>query len=168
MTIWPLQRDCSEFYGDPDRNDDGTPDRRWEDANIVRIDAPWQMVLAWDTSKTVRKIPIHKKCADAFVRVFAAIKTALPTETEIRQARLHLYGGAYNFRTMRGSNQLSMHSYGCAIDLDPEGNPLGRPWGPGMIDPRVVGAFKNEGAVWGGGWKRRPDCQHFQFARVVG
>lgn len=167
MTNWPLQKDCQIFYGDPDKNGDGLPDRAWEDANLVRINAPWDMVLAWDTSKVVRKIPVHKKCADSFIRVFNRIISAFPTETERRQARLHLYGGAYNFRTMRGSNQLSMHSYGCAYDQDPEGNPLGKSWRPGMIDKRIVEAFKAEGAIWGGDWKTRPDCQHFQMAKVV-
>jgi hypothetical protein len=161
---WPHQRDLSAFYGDPDRNDDGSADPAWEAANLVHIPAPWAMVAAWNTKLRINRIRVHKKCADAFGRVFERIKVQFQTQENIQRARLHLFGGAYVFRAIRGGARLSTHAYGCAIDLDPEGNPLGQRWKPGMIDERVVKAFKAEGADWGGDWKTRPDCQHFQFA----
>ena len=60
-----------------------------------------------------------------------------------------------------------MHSYGCAIDLDPANNPLGRAWrsDAGMIPRFVIEAFTAEEWTWGGRWAR-PDPQHFQAARV--
>jgi len=55
-----------------------------------------------------------------------------------------------------------MHSYGIAIDLDPEHNPQGRSGGRIKDDADgVVALF--EGAGWTG-WRlnSRPDCMHFQ------
>lgn len=165
MTEWPLQRDCAAYYGTPDPNGNGVPDRAWEDANLVWIRPRWMMVLAWDRSRTVKRIRIHKSCAPSLERVLDGIAQQYPGQEQLERHRLHLFGGAYHFRLMRGSTKLSMHAYGCAIDLDPEGNPLGCRWRTGMIPRAVVEAFAREGWVWGGGWKR-PDAQHFQAARV--
>jgi hypothetical protein len=58
-----------------------------------------------------------------------------------------------------------MHSYGAAVDFDPDRNGLGDPT-PAM-DPRVVAAFKAEGWTWGGDWSpRNRDGMHFQAASV--
>ena len=166
---WPLQRDCATFYGTPDANGDGVPDRAWEDDNLAWVTPPFAMTLAWDVTKTVSRIRIHKLVAPSLARVLGVIWARFGCSNEaIQQARMHLYGGAYNFRMMRGSTKLSMHAYGCAIDHDPEGNPLGRAWRPnaGMLPKEVIDAYEGEGWVWGGRWTSRPDAQHFQAARV--
>lgn len=163
---WPLQRDCAIFYGNPDANGDGVPDRAWEDANLVTINPRWPMWLAWDIKVPVRSIRVHRKCSESLGRILDALASHYVTTEQIEQAGLHLYGGAYNFRLMRGSTKLSMHSYGCAIDLDPAHNQLGKSWRAGMIPKEVVNAFEHEGWVWGGTWSR-PDAQHFQAARVA-
>jgi hypothetical protein len=87
------------------------------------------------------------------------------SQARIEANHLHLFGGSYNFRLMRGSNQLSMHSWGCALDLDPEGNPFGRNRAKCRMPAPVVEAFQAEGFEWGGRWKR-PDAMHFQAART--
>lgn len=166
MNTWPLQRDCAKFYGDPDVNGDGVADRAWEDANIVSLAPRWNMWLAWDPTRQVKRIRIHKACAESLGRILDAIALHYLSQEKIEQHRLHLYGGAYNFRTMRGSNKLSMHAYGCAIDFDPENNPLGKSWRAGMIPQQAVLIFEQHGWVWGGHWSR-PDAQHFQAARVA-
>ena len=165
MTTWPTQANCKAFYGNPDVNGDGLPDRAWELDNLVRFVPPYDMVLAWDTTTKVSKIAAHKNCANAMQDCLKAIGQLYDTQQRELHG-LHLYGGAYNFRLMRGSTRLSMHSYGCAIDLNPTGNPLGTPWSSGMIPMAVVGIFEGAGATWGGRWNDRPDCQHFQFASV--
>lgn len=167
MANWPKQSAMSSFYGDPDTNDDGRPDAAWESANLVRITPPYRLVLAWDTKRALSTILVHKKCADSLLRVLTAIKAHYKTQEAIDAARMHLFGGVYNFRLMRGGSSLSIHSWGAAIDLDPERNGLGVKYNAakGMMPAPVIAAFEAEGWTWGGKWSR-PDAMHFQAANV--
>ena len=92
------------------------------------------------------------------------IRSAFHRVPAVQQARIYLYGGCYEFRRISGSNNLSMHAYGAAIDLDPERNGRGKPYNAsaGMIPMEVVNIFKSEGWKWGGNFKTIPDCMHFQ------
>jgi len=78
-----------------------------------------------------------------------------------------VFSGSYNYRVMRGGAVLSMHAYGCAIDLDAPRN-FFHDQDPHFAHiPQVVKAFKDEGWVWGGDWSgRSKDGMHFQAARV--
>jgi hypothetical protein len=157
----------SAFYGNPDTNSDGQPDKAWEAANLVRITPPYRMVLAWDPKRMVSTILVHRKCSDSLLRILTAIKAHYGTQAAIDAARMHLFGGVYNFRLMRGGSSLSIHSWGAAIDLDPERNGLGVKYNPakGMMPAPVIAAFEAEGWTWGGRWKRG-DAMHFQAANV--
>ena len=84
----------------------------------------------------------------------------------------------YNCRTVAGSQTLSNHAFGKAVDINPLHNPYvkgdsvdppeGAPWAdrsnhrPGMIygSDAVVDAFAARGWSWGGYWSN-PDYQHF-------
>ena len=83
---------------------------------------------------------------------------------------------AFNHRTIAGTDRLSWHAYGRAIDINPRRNPYIK---DGVIapekavyDPRVPGTithnapivalFKKYGFVWGGEWEDRQDYQHFE------
>lgn len=163
MTKWPRQADVQTFYGQPDAGHDGIPDRVWEMEHLERFTPPYRMVLAWDHSKQLNSITCHKLCASSLLRILENIQAYYGTQEKLEQARMHLFGGAYNFRLMRGSTKLSMHSYGCAIDLDPEANRMGLEYkeDSGMMPMAVVRIFQNEGWKWGGRWSR-PDAMHFE------
>lgn len=175
MNIWPKQntKDLTAFYGDPDANDDGRPDIAWEAVNITRIIPPYPMFLAWN-GRPLKTISIHRKCADSLMRCLLHIAD-IP-EANRRHYGLDQFGGAYNFRPMRGVSQLSTHAYGCAIDLAPVQNPLYKAWQErsNMMPPEVVKIFQAEGWAWGGDWdgdhdlkdQRRHDGMHFQAARL--
>jgi hypothetical protein len=86
---------------------------------------------------------------------------------------------AFNFRTIPGSNALSHHALGLAIDINPRENPMivrgvvhpasaapyvdRTPERPGMIleSGDVVAAFRRAGWFWGGEWTDLPDYHHF-------
>lgn len=169
MEAWPKEGRASmnAFYGDPDPNHDGIPDRAWEDANLVSITPPYRMVLAWAPNQAVKTIRCHKKVAPSLLRVLNGILVHYGSQAEIEKARMHLYGGAYNFRMMRGGSALSIHSWGAAIDLDPERNAFGRRYDEthGMIPHAVCDLFAAEGWVWGGRWNKA-DAMHFQCATI--
>ena len=168
MNAWPIEDSVSmnAFYGNPDANRDGLPDTSWEGENLMRVIPPYPMVLAWDISTKVRTISIHKKCASSLARVLKRIATEMSID-DINKYQLDRYGGAYMFRLMRGATALSVHSWGAAIDLSPGINSFGTDYGhkPNMMPMSVVRMFEEEGATWGGLW-RRGDAQHFQFAGI--
>jgi hypothetical protein len=94
---------------------------------------------------------------------------------------------SFNDRVVAGTNTLSLHAYGAAIDLNPVQNPFvtikggkreaspaeGKPYldrnavKPGMAEP-VVDIFADNGfSIWGGDWHDPIDYQHFQLSRAL-
>ena len=82
---------------------------------------------------------------------------------------------AFNYRFIYGTNRLSYHSYGRAIDINPAINPYSQNNGtivppdaryditnPGTITIEIASLFKSRGWEWGGDWKTETDWQHFQ------
>ena len=70
--------------------------------------------------------------------------------------------GGYNFRAMRGSSSTSFHSWGLAVDLNWQTNPMTRRGGPVRTDmPRwLITLWEDHGFRWGGRWN---DAMHFEF-----
>jgi hypothetical protein len=101
-------------FGNP--NKEGKP-------YLVMIQLPYPMRLAWDTSKTVTRMRCHKDAAEPFKRVFDDLLSHYGL-AEIQRLGIDLFGGCFEFRLMRGGTQLSSHSWGTAIDLDPTRNKL--------------------------------------------
>jgi hypothetical protein len=101
-------------YGTPNENGTGY---------IVTIDLPYPMRLAWDKSVRVTKMRCHKLVADQFTAIFKEILATYGL-AKIQELGIDLFGGCFNYRKMRGGSSLSMHSWGIAIDLDPERNKL--------------------------------------------
>lgn len=89
----------------------------------------------------------------------------------------------FNCRRVLGTDRLSQHSYGLAVDINPLENPylvggeVRPPMGadyldradvrPGMIveNDLVVQAFTSRGFEWGGRFVTTPDYQHFALPR---
>jgi len=111
--VWPRQPDVTAFYGAV-----GT--------NQTQIEIPFDMWLAWDKSARVRKMTLHQKVAPSALRVLQAV-AGLYSAQERKTIGLDLFGGSLNVRKMRGGTAWSMHSWGIAIDFDPERNQL--KWG---------------------------------------
>ncbi len=160
MSIWPKQSQCDAFYGNP-RGKNGKASLLWEIANLTLVKPPFKMYFA---GQPVRGVRVHKKCAASLGRVFEAIWQASGrNQAKIDAWGVSVYGGAYNYRVMRGGNSLSMHSWGCAIDLDPARNGFGDSTPNFANVPAVLNAFKAEGWVWGGKWSKA-DGMHWQAA----
>jgi len=168
LNNWPTQSAAPSFYGANVKTVKGVvgPDPAWEKENLVLVPIPWKAVASWDKSLTIKSFRVHRKVAGSLGRVLANIWQDFgANQKNIEAKNLHLIGGGYNWRQMRGISRLSMHAYGCAVDIDPDHNGLGDPT-PDM-DPRVVSAFEAEGWVWGGRWSvQRRDGMHFQAATV--
>jgi hypothetical protein len=163
------------MFGNP-ANADGTLNEAWEGANIRKVAPPdnWQLFFQSDTGLVqVTGIRMHRLLEDSFVSVlddvwqFAVGQIGgSPSDDDVRawlhQRRLDQHGGGFNFRKITAGKSLSLHSYGIAIDWDPEHNPRQKPLKRTLPD------------WWYDIWKARgwsdgrhfptPDPMHVQFA----
>lgn len=94
--------------------------------NQTTLVLPYPMVLAWDTSSIVTKITCHEKVKDSLERILKNVLTHYGLD-EIKKLRLDRFGGCLNVRKKRGGNTWSIHSWGAAVDFDPDRNQL--KWG---------------------------------------
>lgn len=90
---------------------------------LTTIKLPYPMRLAWDKKTKVNTMRCHKLVADNFTNVFNELLKVYGLE-KIQELGIDLFGGCFNFRAMRGGSDYSRHSWGIAIDLDPERNQL--------------------------------------------
>lgn len=136
-------------------------------------------------------VVVHQAIASDILDIFMELYDArYPIE---QLAPIDLYGGdddasmlannssAFNYRVVAGTDRLSRHAYGLAVDI----NPLINPWvtsngiyppegsvyadrtmeQQGMIkagDP-CYSAFTSRGFEWGGEWNSSKDYQHFDI-----
>jgi len=94
---------------------------------LTTIKLPYPMRLAWDKKAKVTTMRCHKLVADDFQGVFNDLLTHYGYD-KIVELGIDLFGGCFNFRAMRGGSDYSRHSWGIAIDLDPERNKLKTPF----------------------------------------
>jgi D-alanyl-D-alanine carboxypeptidase len=165
---WPHQSSREEmdaFYGDP-RGPGGKESEQWKKDFLVHVVPPWKMIFVDDKGKVapIPKFQFNKKAAPSLTRVLDAIWDHYgEDQSTIDGYGLNHFGGSFNFRKIRGSHHISNHAYGCAIDLDPEHNPLGAKHG--RMPPDVVALFAEEGWRWGGNYHGRKDWMHFEAVR---
>ncbi len=79
-----------------------------DEKNLVFATIPFPLVIAWDKSKTTKRIQCHKLVKSDIENIFKDIleEYGLP---KIQELGIDLYGGCYNCRNMRGSTKPSMH-----------------------------------------------------------
>ena len=154
MNNWPNQSEADAFYGNP-RGANGKAAVRWKAQNLTQVIPPFAMHFV---GTPVAHIMIHRKCAASLLRVLQSIWTASgDSQKKVNAWGASEFGGSFNFRLMRGSNHLSMHAYGCAIDLAPQRFPMGRT--ASRFCSEVLKAFADEGWV-----NLARDRMHFQAA----
>lgn len=159
-------------------------------------------VLYWgfDDQPHTGEMIVNKAIADDVIAIFSELYEAkYPIE---RMVLVDEYdaddnismaannSSAFNYRVIEGTNRISKHSYGLAIDI----NPLYNPYVHEMDGERVVTpvegakyedrslecpyfiqegdtcyqAFIKRGFTWGGEWKNNKDYQHFQKELTMG
>lgn len=150
-------------YGDPYRvlGDDGVlslPERMEWESRLTVVPLPKPIPLSWAPKTLATRIRCHRLAAPAFSAVFACIKA----EKDLLDG-LRTYGGCYEFRTKRrNGDDLSVHSWGVAIDFNPGTNQQGS---KGDMHPGLVQVFEAHGFLWGGRWRgAAQDAMHFQLA----
>lgn len=140
---------------------------------------------------------VNKKIASKVVKIFSELyKIKYPIQ---RIQLVDVYNAndvksmmanntsAFNYRVIAGSNRLSKHGLGLAVDINPRINPCVK---RGKVEPangkvyrnrkvkkckgkykkymihkndKVYRIFKKYGFSWGGDWKSLKDYQHFEY-----
>jgi len=76
-------------------------------------------------------------------------------------------GGTFKWRKIAGTNRLSVHSFGAAIDINVKYSAYWR-WNKGVyryqnkIPKAIVDIFERHGFIWGGKWYHY-DTMHFEY-----
>ena len=146
---WPKNDDESmtRFYG-----------RAGDETNLVSFSFPFRMYY---DRLPVAKSRCHKKVKDSLIRILIDIEERHGNDSNILLAA-QTYGGIYNFRQMRGGSRPSKHSWGCAIDLDPDDNGNKTSWPQNATMPfEIIEAFAREGWTSAGAFWGR-DAMHFE------
>jgi hypothetical protein len=121
----------------------------WEEKNIVLVDIP----------QLDRKMRFHRLAAPLFVNMFKEWEAAGLMK------RILTYDGSFYPRFQRGSNQLSNHSWGTAMDINADYNGLN-------VTPKLLGQtgcvrelveIANNNSIYWGGHFSRPDGMHFEI-----
>lgn len=68
--------------------------------------------------------------------------------------------GGYSYRNVAGTNNLSKHSFGEAVDINPRQNPWSHKFQTDL-PANINDIAKRNGLTWGGTWNK-PDTMHFQ------
>jgi hypothetical protein len=155
------------YYGKHVLGKNGKPTAAWEREYLTQITLPYPMRLAWALKTRTKKLTCHKKVADDMTGIFKDILAHYGSLEAVAKVDMDVLGGCYNFRAVRGhKDRLSTHSWGAAIDIDPDTNYLHRNYDEklGMMPMPVVRIFESYGWQWGGLWDRG-DAMHFQACR---
>jgi hypothetical protein len=135
-------------------------------SQLTVITLPYPMRIAWDKKKTVTKMQCHKLVADKFLAVFNELLDlyGLPA---LQELGIDLFGGCVNMRLMRGSKtKWSRHSWGIAIDLDPERNGLKTPWAKAQFsrpEYKVMLDIFYKHGFFSYGREKNYDAMHFEI-----
>lgn len=152
--------------------------------DLVLIDLPY---ISFVGTEEIGQLVVHQDLESDLKAIFAElVALRFPIEKMIpivaydwddERSMQDNNTSAFNYRLIIGTGEISNHSWGRAIDINPRLNPYHArdgnvyPYGavlnpsvPGTItaDSPVIPLFTSRGWVWGGTWKGREDYQHFQ------
>ena len=133
--------DCLAKYGEPDKAN------RWMTL--------WDVPTDLEIGVIPRRIYCNLDLVDPLRMAFINLISRGYAEHE-----LLTWDGCFNIRNKRTIEELSLHSWAIAIDLNQNWNRLGH---KPTLSAGVVKCFTDAGFEWGGNWGT-PDGMHFQLA----
>ena len=153
--------------------------------------------FSYDEEIHMGQIVIHKKLALDIEAIFAlGLQLKFPIQSAIPLASKQLLddgewsdklsmqlnnSSGFFHRCIAGTNRLSNHSFGVAVDINPMQNPFVRgelvlptsgsydPSSPGTFTAThpITTLFKELGWTWGGEWHSLKDYHHFEKPSVI-
>ncbi len=165
-------------------------------AGVRRSDLRYLQILHYDYEGQVRRgeLVCHRTIASALLDIFrqlyahrypiASVRLIDDFGADDEQSMRANNTSCFCFRAVAGSKNLSKHSRGLAIDINPLENPCVKTRnGRTVIQPVTAGPYVNRqkafahkidrtdlayrlftahGFTWGGAWRTRKDYQHFE------
>lgn len=133
----------------------------------------WDVPVELEVGKIPKRIYCHKNMVEPLTKAFKNLIDRKKVD------ELKTWDGCWNFRPIRGYETkfanamkegrlldavklLSIHTWGCAIDVNAAENGLGK---EPKLSKEFVDCFKDAGFEWGGDWKRL-DGMHFQLKNI--
>ena len=123
--------------------------------DLVIVPVPFRLRLSWKPTY-IDRVMVHPRIAYEFESALDIILDYYGIKF-IQEHYLDEFGGTFNARKSRGSDRWSVHAWAMAVDYVPS---LGKFNTPALTPAPIVDAFKSQGFLWGGDWKR-PDGMHF-------
>ena len=144
-------KEILEYYGNPGSSQ---LTREYASTQMTLITLPYIMRASWDNALEISKAYVHKAVANSLYSCFLEISKRMPY-LYMDLAEQNICGGFFNFRLKRGSRkELSTHSWGIAVDLNPHIAPLNKR----SFQPKyIVETFESHGWV-----NLEHDGMHFQ------
>ncbi len=125
--------------------------------------------VVWLPKKTAQRLPFNK------INGAAKQLEAVSRELDELPAKFDVYlfpsAGTYNCRVIAGTNRVSAHGHGIAIDIALKHSDYWRNTSPGKdgayaykneVPMEIVRIFEKHGFIWGGKWHHY-DTMHFEY-----
>ena len=126
----------------------GLPGKDYNDKYLINWNVkdyyPWFPVPSFYVNKAFR---------DKLFSAFANL------EQNNCHTQIKTFDGCFVVRDVRGSDNISLHSWGMAIDLNASLEPLGAT--TTNFSGQFIAIMKAQGIYWGGDWIHRKDPMHF-------
>lgn len=122
-----------------------------------------EVVWLKDFGAKIFKFSSKNGAADAFGNVSNELNEIVKKDPNLLKF-IDNPSGTFNYRKIAGTNRLSMHSYGIAIDLNTNQSHYWR-WHKEYQNnfPKIIiDTFEKHGFIWGGRWKHF-DTMHFEY-----
>ena len=126
---------------------------------LIMMSIPQGMFPNWHILNY--KIPVTHFACNSDVQA-PLMKALQAVKSNGFEKELKTFDGCFNIRAVRGSDLVSTHSYGLALDLNASIEPLGSHtthWSEGFRK-----CFLDVGFEWGGNFTGRKDPMHFSYA----
>lgn len=168
LSLSALEAIYGKFEWSPSGSSAITIAPAWVEANITTVHVPalYKIPIDQGGGKVAQfsgNVRWHRAGVEQLRRAWADVAAAGLVD------RVLSWDGSFVPRRMRGSANLSRHSWGIAFDINAAQNGLG-------VTPPAVGTkgsvrelvpiFERHGFCWGGRWQTRPDGMHFELAEL--